>query len=317
MLHVLVLCISHVNSEANRIRALEVGADEYMESGDSYQFMSKVRSLFRVKHLSGQVLKQYEELQERNQILESHMRMGRKVQRALIPDIDMDYQNCKIMSLYQPAMGVSGDFYNVLKLGDRFLGIVMGDVSGHGVAASFLTVTLNVMIKNLESFHFEPGKLLNRLNNQMCALFGGGSDDPALYACVFYAIVDTEKRRICFANAGLVQPLLYQNTTGETSELDIVGSPIGMIEHAAYDQNEISYENGDALLLYTDGLQDCFYKNQPDEFLRHMKDLLAELTPREDMKEILDVICHNFYKTDASENERMELDDVSMLLCKL
>ena len=313
--HILVLCISHVDSEANRLRAKQVGADDYMDTGDSYQFLSKVRSLFRVKHLSNQIRSQYTELEERNNMIERHLRLGRRVQRALIPDIDTSFNNCHIISTYQSAIGVGGDFYNILYLNDHCLGIVMGDVSGHGIAASFLTVTLNVMIKNLIYWHFDPGELLFNLNNEMCELFGRGGDNPDLYACVFYAMVDTEAKRIRFANAGLVLPLLVEGQ--DVSELEASGAPIGMIANVKYDQQSVSYNNGDMLLLYTDGLQDCYYKNQPDEFLRQIKDLLGELSPRGNMREILDTICSHFYKMDASEHERMDMDDISMLLCKL
>ena len=311
--HTLVLCISHVESETSHLRASESGADDYMETGDSYQFISKVRSLFRVKHLSNEIRQQYTEIEERNKLMESHMRMGRRVQRALIPDIDMQFNGVNLMSLYQPAMGVGGDFYNILRLDEDKFGIVMGDVSGHGIAASFLTVTLNVMVKNLDSWHLNPGQLLYHLNNEMCGLFGHGVNAPDLYACVFYAIIDTNKKQIAFANAGLTLPLLVEG--GKVLELDVTGAPIGMIENIKYEQGAASYNNGDMLLFYTDGLQDCFYKNQPDEFLRHMKDILPALVSRE-MKEVLDSVCQYFYKIDASEHERMELDDVSMLLCR-
>ena len=313
MPYILILCISHVDSEANRIRAMETGADDYMETMDSYQFISKIRGLFRVKYLSNQIRNQYTELEERNKLMESQMQMGRRVQTALIPEIDESFCDCKIVSMYRPAMSVGGDFYNLLYLNEHCLGIVMGDVSGYGISASFLTVTLNVMVKNLDTSHFEPGQLLFHLNNEMCELFGRGSDDPELYACVFYAVVDTQMKTISFANAGLTLPLIIAN---EINELEARGAPIGMIKNANYDQQTISYNSGDMILFYTDGLQDCFFKNQPDEFLRQIKDLLTELAD-EDMREILDSVCRYFYRTDLTEHERMELDDVSMLLCKL
>ena len=311
--HVLILCISHADSEANRIKAMDTGADDYMESVDSYQFISKIRSLIRVKHLSNQIRSQYTELEERNKLMENHMQMARRVQMALIPEIDESFCDCSIMSMYQPAMGVGGDFYNLLYLNSHSIGIVMGDVSGHGISASFLTVTLNVMVKNLNEWHFEPAQLLYHLNNEMCELFGRGSDDPELYACVFYAVFDTKEKTISFANAGLTLPLII---TDEINELDARGAPIGMMKNVKYDKQVISYGSGNMVLFYTDGLQDCFYKNQPDEFLRLMKDLLIELKDS-DMREILNSILRYFYKTDLTEHERMELDDVSMLLCRL
>ena len=318
MTYVLVLCISYVENEADRIRAVEAGADDfYLENGDSFQFLAKIRNLLRLKHLSNQIRRQYAELEERNKVMERHMQMGRKVQRALIPDIDMSFKDCKLLSTYHPAMGVGGDFYNILQIDKNNLGIVMGDVSGHGIASSFLTVTLNVMIKNLTNWHLRPAELLFHLNNEMCELIEEGDDDPALYASVFYAVVDTELKRIRFANSGLVFPLLVDSREGDAVKLEASGTPIGMMPGIKYDEQVVSYHNGDMVLFFTDGLQDFYYKNQPDEFSRHLIDLILELYTQKSMQEILDNICSYFYKVDASENERMAMDDVSIMLCKL
>ena len=316
MPYVQVLCVSHSESEVYRLRAFETGADDYFDTGDNYQFLSRIRSLLRVKHLSNQIRRQYAELEERNNMLEQHMRMGRRIQQALIPEIDTSFCDCRIMSMYQPALSVGGDFYSTLPLNDYCLGLVMGDVSGHGIAASFLTVTLNVMIKNLHPYHFNPSELLYHLNKEMCGLFDEKGQSTELYACVFYAMVDTRDKLIHFANAGLVQPLLA-NSESSTTELEANGAPIGLMPNSRYEQQSISYQQGDTLLLYTDGLQDCYFKDQPDEFLRQIKDLLNEQASQQDPNKILQSLSQHFYKTEASDHERMEMDDMSMLLCKL
>ena len=315
--HALVLCISHIDNDSNRIKAGQAGADDYyVENGDDFEFLSKIRSLIRVKQLSNQIRNQYAELEKHNNLIERHMQMARKVQMSLIPEIDMDFGECRMLSVYHPAMGIGGDFYNVLRLNDHNFGIVMGDVSGHGIASSFLTVTLNVMIKNLSDWDLNPGDLLFHLNNDMCELLEAGNDSP-LYACVFYAVVDTENKKIKFANAGLVLPLLTESSTAKVVELEASGAPIGMIADTIYDQKEISYQQGDMVLFFTDGLQDNYYKNQPDEFSRHIKDLLSEMSEYKDIRVILDSICRCFYKVEATKTERMEMDDVSILLCRL
>ncbi|MCL2016956.1 MAG: fused response regulator/phosphatase [Defluviitaleaceae bacterium] len=316
--HTMILCISHIDSDAYHVRAMESGADDYMDNGDSYEFLSKIRGLLRVKSLSDRIRKQYAELEKRNKLMQRHMLMGRRVQRALIPDLALNIDDFCIRSMYLPAMDVSGDFYNALRLNETNVGIVMGDVSGHGIAASFLTITLNVMISKLTEWHFAPDKLLFHLNNELCTLFEKGHNDPELYACVFYAVVDLQNKTVKHANAGLVLPLLVDGHTGEITELESVGTPIGLIHNAEYTLSETHYYNGDMMFFYTDGLQDCYYKNQPEEFLIQAKDLLSELIlKQEDMQMILDTMRQTFYKTNVAEHERMELDDVSMLLCRL
>jgi sigma-B regulation protein RsbU (phosphoserine phosphatase) len=314
--YTMVLIMNNNESDFERARAMEVGADDYIElSAGHYQFIARVRQLLRVKQLSNQLRRQYSELEEKNRIIDRHLQMGQKVQRALIPDIDTRYMGCSVLSAYYPALGVGGDFYTIIPLSDASFGIVMGDVSGHGIASSFLTVTLNLMCKNNALLHAGPGDLLYALNNDMCALFD--RDEFELYACVFYAVVDTKSRTVSFANAGLTLPLVAARDAGDVRELETVGVPLGFMRDMRYEQKSISYKPGDMLLLYTDGLQDTYYKDQPDAFLREIKDIFSELCGNEDMHAIMGDLCRHFYRPEASASERIEMDDVSLLLCRL
>jgi len=310
--YVLIMCISYLENETSRLRAMEVGADEYLETNDHYQFMSKVRNLQRLKQLSNQLRDRYAELEDKNRLMEQHLQIGRRVQRALIPDIDIWIEQCHMVSFHQSTMDVGGDFFNVLQLKNNCIGIVMGDVSGNGIAASFLTVTINVIIKNLTFWHFMPHELMFQLNNEMLNLF---RDDPALYACVFYAVIDPKAQRIYFSNAGLTLPLMVDGSTGEAIEMECVGLPVGLMRNADYEQCEISYQQGDMMLLYTDGLQDLLYKDQPEEFLRIIKDLLSDLRTTVDMRSILSQLYRHFTTADMVDINKM--DDTSMLLCRL
>ena len=310
---VLVMCISYLENETSRLRAMEVGADDYLETNDHYQFMSKVRNLQRLKQLSNQLRDRYAELEDKNRLMEQHLQIGRRVQRALIPDIDTWMEQCHMVSFHQSMMDVGGDFFNVLQLKNQCFGIVMGDVSGHGIAASFLTVTMNVIIKNLTFWHFMPKDLMFQLNNEMLNLF---RDDPALYACVLYAVVDPKAQIIYFSNAGLTLPLMVDGHTGEVTEMECAGLPVGLMRNADYEQCEVSYQQGDTMLLYTDGLQDLLYKDQPEEFLHAIKDLLSELHTTLDMRSILAQLHQHFTMTDKTDSTNI-IDDTSMLLCRL
>jgi sigma-B regulation protein RsbU (phosphoserine phosphatase) len=238
-----------------------------------------------------------------------------QVQRALIPEINTNLMNCKLISRFYPAMGVGGDFYNVLPLDGTSFGIVMGDVSGHGIAAAFCTALINMMIRNTALSDPEPGYLLFRLNNELFAMFEN-SETP-LYACVFYAVVDTVNKKVTYANAGQCLPIHVNIESNTVRELDISGLPIGLIKDSIYNVGSILYEPSDLLLMHTDGLQDAFYKSQPDEFTRRITELLSEMRNTEELEIVLDAIYDQFYDTVASDTKRLEMDDVSMILCKL
>jgi sigma-B regulation protein RsbU (phosphoserine phosphatase) len=212
-------------------------------------------------------------------------------------------------------MGVGGDFYNMITLSDSSFGIVMGDISGHGIAAAFLTAMLNMMIQNLTPQYYSPDQLLFHLNNQLYTLFE--KSESMYFACVFYAVVNTKEGYIRYANAGQCLPLYVDAEQNIVAELDASGVPIGMIQNVQYRMGSFPYRPGDLILFYTDGLQDIYYREQPDEFTARMMEILSETRYVESLDEILDTVCDSFYLPEASEAKRMEMDDVSMILCRL
>jgi sigma-B regulation protein RsbU (phosphoserine phosphatase) len=312
----LILCLSNLESEHHRFRAEEMGADDYFETSDGhYLFVSKIRSLLRVLRLSRQLHDRYTQLQETNALLKMQLEMGMQVQRALIPDINMRFKECTLMSRYYPAMGIGGDFYNVLHLSDDSFAVVMGDVSGHGIAAAFLTALLNMMIKNIAMAYPNPNQLLFHLNNEMCSLFE--DKDSSMYACVFYAMVNTTTQTVRYANGGSCFPFHVDVKNNKVEEMEQSGRPVGLIRDTMYRMRAIDYQPGDLMFFYTDGLQDTVYKGQPDEFNDQLKEVLSDMRRRANIADILDAICDNFYQVPESENRRMEIDDASMILCRL
>ena len=311
-----VLCVSGLDSETARLRASAVGADDYIEStAEHYVFASKVKSLLRVKRLSNQLRQKYAELEEKNHIIDIQLKMGMQVQRALIPDINTQFNDCRILSRYFPAMGVGGDFYVMVPLTQHSYSIIMGDVSGHGIAAAFLTAILNMMIANLAPKYFNPDQLLFYLNNELCSLFEKSSSQ--LFACIFCAVINTKDKYVRYANAGQALPLYVNSGAAESIELESSGKPVGMMKDSRYSMRSIEYNRNDLLLFMTDGLQDVFYKDQPDEFTSRLKEILTDIRYVDDMREILDIVCNNFYNDAATGAARMAMDDVSMILCRL
>jgi sigma-B regulation protein RsbU (phosphoserine phosphatase) len=312
----LVMCISELDNPMYRLRAEQMGADDYIQTdAEQYLFISKIRSLFRLKKLSNQLRLRYTELEEKNAIINKQLELGMQVQRALIPEINTSLMGCKLISRFYPARGIGGDFYNLRPLTEDSFGIVMGDVSGHGIAAAFCTALVNMMMKNLSISDPHPGILLFRLNNELHAMFEN-SETP-LYASVFYAVVDTKQKTVTYSNAGQCFPIHVDAEKNIVRELDITGTPIGLIKDSIYNVGSILYGSSDLMLLHTDGLQDAFYKKQPDEFTRLITELLSEMRNADKMEDVLEAIYDQFYNSNLTDNERLETDDISMILCKL
>ncbi|MDR1639133.1 MAG: fused response regulator/phosphatase [Clostridiales bacterium] len=317
--YTLVLFMSSLDTRDSRVRAIQVGADDYIEKNfDAYLLISKVNSLLRVKHLSDMLKQKYTELEEKNHILEIQLKMGRQVQHALIPDIDMSFKDIRFCSSYMPAMDIGGDFYDVLQLSETSVAVVMGDVSGHGISAALLTAMLSMMIRSLAPKYANPDQLLFYLNNDLCKIFENSMKE--MYACVFYSVIDTKERKLCYSNAGQALPVMVRTEPGGEEvamELEAVGTPIGMMANASYEYHFLPYEPGDLIVFHTDGLSDTFYKNNPEEFLRRFKEVVADAKSLEDPKEMIEIVLNAFYNYNATETEKYEMDDVSLIICRL
>ncbi|MDR1664698.1 MAG: fused response regulator/phosphatase [Clostridiales bacterium] len=313
----LVLLFSSLKSETNRVRAEEIDADDYIEDiSDQYQLISKVRSLRKLNRLSYQLRKRYAELEEQNRTLSMELEMATQVQRALIPQIDMRINETVLLSRYYPAMGIGGDFYNIIPLSENSFVIVMGDISGHGIAASLLTAVLNMIIKNLAQRCNDPGLLLHHLNKELYGMFKNMTGHN-YSASVFCALVNTQEKYIRYSNSGLCFPLYVDVDQNIVTELDSVGTPIGMFKESLYTMRVLMYTPGDLLLLHTDGLQDTFYKKHADEFTRHIMEILSRIRNYASLEEMLNVLSNEFYIPGASEAKRMAHDDCTMIICKL
>jgi len=314
--YTLILFISSLGTHDSRVRAIQVGADDYIEKNfDAYLLISKVNSLLRVKHLSDQLKQKYVELEEKNHLLDLQLKMARQVQQELMPAIDISFQDIRFVSQYIPAMDIGGDFFDVLALSGHHIAVVMGDVSGHGISAALLTAMLTVMTRSLAPQFDEPEKFLFYMNNEIYKIFENGVHE--MYVCMFYAVIDTEQKQVYYSNAGQALPVMIRDIETEGSVvLNAAGLPLGMMPDSVYERHSQNYESGDMLVFHTDGLSDVFYKENPEEFAEHFCEVLADAKSLEDPKEIVEIILNAFYNYNATENEKYEMDDVSLIVCK-
>ncbi len=312
----LVLFTSNLESPEIRFRAIEVGADDYIDKNfSSVLLISKINSLMRVKHLSDQLKQKYTELEEKNNVIELQLKMARQVQRVLMPDLNTSIKDIRVASQYIPALDIGGDFYNLFQINDNQVCIVLGDVSGHGISAALLTSMINMMVRSLANKYKNPDQLLFYLNNELYNMLENSA--LQLYACVFYAVFDVREKVLMYSNAGQALPVFIDSANKTAKELVSSGVPIGMMKDSIYEFKKIEYKKGDILALRTDGISDIFFKDAPDEFTGRYNDLLLEMMNTDNLNEIIDALLEAFYDYSASETDKYVMDDVSLIVCKM
>jgi serine phosphatase RsbU (regulator of sigma subunit)/CHASE1-domain containing sensor protein/anti-sigma regulatory factor (Ser/Thr protein kinase) len=207
-----------------------------------------VRSRTRAEHYSEDLEAANKELETFYYSVEQELGTARSIQHALLPKDLPKLEGWKIAYHYQPAKEVGGDFYDFLSLDDDRVGIVIGDVSGKGIAAALVMAnTQSVLRAVARRGNIAPGQVLAEANEVLYAYIPAGT-----FVTCFYGILDPESGRLVYANAGHDPPYLQRD--GDAQELMARGMPLGLMPGMSYEEKEFVLAVGDDLLFYSDGL---------------------------------------------------------------
>jgi serine phosphatase RsbU (regulator of sigma subunit) len=188
-----------------------------------------------------------EEMRERQRV-EQELGVARRIQHALLPKDLPELEGWEIARHYRPAREVGGDFYDLLALEDGRVGLVIGDVSGKGIAAALVMAnTQSVLRAVAQRESTAPGRVLAEANEVLYTYI-----PPTMFITCLYAILDPESGGLVYANAGHDPPYLWHG--GGAEELWARGMPLGLMPDMAYEAKENSLSEGDGLLFYSDGL---------------------------------------------------------------
>ncbi|MCD7778579.1 MAG: fused response regulator/phosphatase [Clostridiales bacterium] len=312
---ILVLMIIDTTYPGEEEKALYANSDDYLTRGfTGKMLLSKLRSLFRINDLNTSLKNRYAELEEANKYLELQIQMAMKVQRSIIKDVDMTYKNIHVKTKYLPALAIGGDFFNVRVIDKNRLGIIIGDVSGHGISASLLTIMLSQVFVSFCHDIDMPSTLLRKMNEAFYSVFEDSDSD--MYACVFYAIIDINKGVVTYSNSGESYPILISENGKKSMELEVDGIPVGMLKDVSYVDKSFEYKEGDVLFFHTDGLGDFYYKDDNSFFMEKLRYSLMETVKTHDkVEDIMTLTLNTFYN--EKDSHKYKNDDVSVIVAKL
>ena len=180
--------------------------------------------------------------------LEDDLQFAAQIQRGLLPERDISHGGWRVDYIYEPARLISGDYCDVI-VDDDSLYFVVGDVSGKGMAASLLMSNLHAIFHSLVPLGLELSELMMRANR---LLLKSSLANQFATLVVGRASSDGEIETV---NAGHLPPLLIKN--GVKSELDHAGLPLGMFCEAEFTSQKVKVNDGDSLLLFTDGVTEA------------------------------------------------------------
>jgi serine phosphatase RsbU (regulator of sigma subunit)/anti-sigma regulatory factor (Ser/Thr protein kinase) len=198
-----------------------------------------------------QVLK-LEEAEQRERKYEQKIAIAQRLQRDLFPS-NFQKKRIDIHTHLMTADDLAGDFFSITELSPNAIGVVIGDVVGKGIPASLMAMSIHTLFMQEAKLMRSPSELLTLINGMLHSRFKG----DFWYATAFYAKILVTKLSITYSRAGHEFPLLFRNATGKIEELTGQGLPLGMFPSSHYETRQVNLNEGDKLLLFTDGLPDA------------------------------------------------------------
>jgi sigma-B regulation protein RsbU (phosphoserine phosphatase) len=214
---------------------------------------------------------------DQQRALEQDLDLASRIQAQLLPKENLSLDGWETYYHYQPAGLVSGDYCDLINSdsGKGEFHFLIGDVSGHGVAASMLMAHLHAMFRTLIAVGLSTDQLVARANRIFCE--STISADYATLVCGRAGISGAVE--VC--NAGHCPPLVIRN--GEIVSLEATGLPVGIFGAGEYSTTRMQLSPGDSLLLYTDGLTEAKDRNEVEygtERLVKLVESRHELSPQ-------------------------------------
>ncbi len=248
----------------------------------------------------------------------------RRLQLSILPQELYTPDGYQIASCYEPSqireegghpvVLAGGDYYDVIKLDNKRIALLMGDAAGHGMRACISIMTLQTLIQTLRNRSFrKTSAFVEEMNRQFCEQMVSIKDGSLI--TMLYGVLRVDRHEFQWCSAGHPVPLLHDRQTDTVSPLDTdgeMGTPLGVDGSMRYHSHTAKIPPGSRLLLYTDGLVEAFsHGDQGNLFGEDGVIATMKRTSQDSVDEILKSLLddsHNFTKGAGRH------DDTSALL---
>ncbi len=245
--------------------------------------------------------------EERLLAINKELEIARRIQSSTLPQSVPTLRGLEIAARYVPMSAVAGDFYDFLSVDEKRVGILVADVTGHGVPAALIASMLKVAFAGQAAHAHDPARVLAGLNRSLCGKF------EEHFVTAAYLFVDLEKSLLRYSAAGHPPLMLASRAAGKVREIEENGVMLGMFPEAAYSSMEIRVGPGDRCLLYTDGVleaknaaQEEFGKPRCKEFLETQRDIPAA--------RFANALIDSIARFSGHNSGRAQEDDITLLV---
>lgn len=237
-LPIIIITSKHRTQEI--LTAFRIGANDYLSKPfNKDELIARISNLIALK----------KSVEEHNEfvMIKHEIRLAHEIHSSVVVQDIPRIKNMDIAYAYIPTREMGGDFYDVIKIDEDKTGIMIADVTGHGIPAALVCAMLKMAFANNKEYAQHPAVLLTKLNKDL------SNNIKENYITAAYALIDTKNKTVTVSSAGHWSPLLIKKH-GSIFNNWVKGFPIGWIEDGTYEETTTTYSTGDKFLLYTDGI---------------------------------------------------------------
>jgi sigma-B regulation protein RsbU (phosphoserine phosphatase) len=223
------------------------------------------------------------------------------IQLSILPGAFPSSASFKVAAKYVPMTSVAGDMYDFLLADDNHAGLLIADVSGHGVPAALIASMVKMAAISQRAQATHPAALLTGMNAALCG------NTQGQYVTAAYVYLDARARELHYSAAG--HPAMLLLRSGAVTEISENGMLLAAVDGASYENKSLPLQSGDRLLLYTDGLveaRNAEGKLFGEQSLAAELKTCARMTPSETVDHLVDAVQRWAKSQD---------DDLTVLVC--
>jgi len=296
-----VIFLTGKTDVVDETRGFEVGAVDYIHKPFSPPIVTaRVRTHLMLRDAHETVARQLA-------TMNSELEMARQVQSSILPREIPELSGLEIVARYLPMRSVAGDFYDFLVVDDKHLGILIADVSGHGLPSALIASMLQSALAWQCPHASDPGQVLAGLNRSINGKF------ERHFVTAAYLFVDLENGTMKYSGAAHPPLLLWQAKLGRATQCIENGLMLGPFTDARYSSISFSPERGDRIVLFTDGLVEAKNSSGKEFGVERVKQILES---KHDLRPSRFVDALLYGLSDWSEHAvgSSQSDDITLLV---